>query len=90
MFRTAELGHKVPKDDYHATVPRLRAELLEVQQQIRQAEIPVIIVFGGVDGAGKSETINLLNEWLDPRWVATNAYREPSDEMAERPEYWRF
>jgi polyphosphate kinase 2 (PPK2 family) len=90
MFRTAELGRTIPKEDYHPAVADLRAELLEVQQRLRAASFPVIIVFGGVDGAGKSETINLLNEWLDPRWLITRAYGPPSDEMVERPEYWRY
>lgn len=90
MFRTAELGRTVSKDDFHQALPQLRAELLEVQQQLRNAPFPVIIVFGGVDGAGKSETVNLLNEWLDPRWLSTRAYGQPSDEMEERPEYWRY
>jgi|APTNR8051073442_1049403.scaffolds.fasta_scaffold07007_3 polyphosphate kinase 2 (PPK2 family) len=90
MFRTAELGRTISKEEYHEAVPVLRAELLEVQQQLRTAPFPVIIVFGGVDGAGKSETINLLNEWLDPRWLVTRAYGLPSDEMVERPEYWRY
>ncbi len=90
MFRTAELGRTVAKEDFHEAVPVLRAELLEIQQQLRDAPFPVIIVFGGVDGAGKSETVNLLNEWLDPRWLSTRAYGKPSDEMEERPEYWRY
>lgn len=90
MFRTAELGKTLAKDDYHRTVEVLRSELLAAQQRLRSAPFPVIIVFGGVDGAGKSETINLLNEWMDPRWLITRAYGAPSDEMAERPEYWRY
>jgi AMP-polyphosphate phosphotransferase len=90
MFRTAELGKTLPKEEYHKTVEVLRSELLAVQQRLRSAPFPVIIVFGGVDGAGKSETINLLNEWMDPRWLITRAYGAPSDEMAERPEYWRY
>jgi len=90
MFRTAELGRAVSKDEYHEAVPILRAGLLDVQQQLRAASFPVIVVFGGVDKGGKIETINLLNEWLDPRWIMTRAYGPPSDEMAERPEYWRY
>ncbi len=91
MFRTAELGRAVPKEDFHEQVPILRGELLEIQQRLRSEKpFPVIIVFGGVDGAGKSETINLLHEWMDPRWLITRAYGPPSDEMAERPEYWRY
>lgn len=90
MFRTAELGRTISKEAYHEAVPVLRAGLLDAQQLLRSAPFPVIIVFGGVDKGGKIETINLLNEWLDPRWIVTRAYGPPSDEMAERPEYWRY
>lgn len=90
MFEAAELGQQVPKDEYKRRVPKLRAELLDVQQQLIRAPVPVIVVFAGVDGAGKGETVNLLNEWMDPRWIITRAYAEPSDEESERPEYWRY
>ncbi len=91
MFRTAELGQKVSKAEYREREPLLRQELLEVQQQLREAgSCPVIILFAGVDGAGKGDTVNILNEWMDPRWLLTTAYDDPSDEERERPEYWRF
>ena len=90
MFEAAELGQRIPKEEYKRRVPKLRAELLDVQQQLTRARFPVIVVFAGVDGAGKGETVNLLNEWMDPRWTFTRAYGEPSDEESERPEYWRY
>ena len=90
MFEAAELGRSIPKDKFKAQIPALRIELLEVQRQLTEAKFPVIVVFAGVDGAGKGETVNLLNEWMDPRWIVTRAYGEPSDEESERPEYWRY
>ncbi len=90
MFRTAELGRKVSKEEFEAVTPGLRIEILELQQKLRSADFPVIIVFGGVDGAGKNQTINLMNEWMDPRWIVTRAYSAPSDEERERPEFWRY
>jgi polyphosphate:AMP phosphotransferase len=90
MFEAAELGRKVSKEEYERQAPGLRAELLDVQGDLRQARFPVIVLFAGVDGAGKSETVNLLNAWMDPRWIVTRAFGEPSDEERERPEYWRF
>lgn len=91
MFEAAELGSTVTKERYKALVPRLRAELLEVQRLLReQARFPVVIVFAGVDGAGKGETVHLLNEWMDPRWLVIRAFGRPSDEEAERPEFWRY
>ncbi|MGF1613639.1 MAG: polyphosphate:AMP phosphotransferase [Gammaproteobacteria bacterium] len=91
MFRTAELGRTVSKSDYKERALELRQELLEAQQALRECRcFPVILVFAGVDGAGKGETVNLLNAWMDPRWLVTRAYGEPADVERERPEYWRF
>ena len=90
MFRTAELQRQLPKEDYHQQVPQLREDLLMIQMELREASFPVIVVFAGVDGAGKSETVNKLHEWMDSRWLVTRAFGEPSDEERDRPEYWRF
>ena len=68
MFEAAEVGSNVAKSEFKKREPVLRQELLEIQQELRaSAEFPVIIVFAGVDGAGKGQTVNLLNEWMDPR-----------------------
>ncbi|MDX9862799.1 MAG: polyphosphate kinase [Rhodospirillales bacterium] len=90
MFEAAELGNTIDKATFQEQVPVLRTQLLQVQQRLRRANFPVILVFAGVDGAGKSETANLVNEWMDPRWIVTRAYGEPSDEEKERPEFWRY
>lgn len=91
MFESAELGHKIDKASYDAEVPKLRVALLEAQFDLAQkASFPVIILVGGVDGAGKGETVNLLNEWMDPRFITAYAMGTPSDEESERPEMWRF
>jgi polyphosphate:AMP phosphotransferase len=90
MFETAELGRKVSKSEYKEQVPALRERLLEAQGRLREADFPVIVLFAGVDGAGKGEMANLLSEWMDPRHIVTRAFTAPSDEERERPEYWRF
>jgi polyphosphate:AMP phosphotransferase len=90
MFETAELGRAVAKKDFEAVIPGLRVELVDLQQRLRSAGFPVLVLFSGVNGAGKSETINLLNEWMDPRWIESSAYQPPSDEERERPRFWRY
>ncbi len=91
MFEAAELESTLTKAQYKARAPRLRTDLLDAQRRLREhARFPVVIVFAGVDGAGKSETVNLLTEWMDPRWIVTTAFGEPSDEESERPEFWRY
>ena len=93
MFEAAEVGHKVSKSDYEFELSKLRWELLNAQRMLEPAGFPVIVVFGGVDGAGKSETVHLLNEWMDPRWIVNRAFEEPSQDERERPPFgasgWR-
>ncbi len=90
MFETAELGQKVGKKEYQERAMELRGALLEAQVRLREVGFPVILLFAGVDGAGKGDTANLLNEWMDPRWILTRAYAERSEEERERPEFWRY
>ncbi|MCR4302769.1 MAG: polyphosphate:AMP phosphotransferase [Gallionella sp.] len=91
MFESAELGHKIDKAAYDAEVPQLRENLLNAQFDLAQkAKFPVILLIGGVDGAGKGETVNLLNAWMDPRHIVAHAMGEQSDEERERPPMWRF
>lgn len=91
MFESAELGHKTDKRTYAKEEPKIRAALLKAQYDLAQDQkFPVLILIGGVDGAGKGETVNLLNEWMDPRHIQTRAFGDASDEESERPPMWRF
>ena len=91
MFESAEIGHRIDRKSYDREVPILRAALLEAQLDMAKlAQFPLIIVMGGVDGAGRGETVNLLNEWMDPRYLQTHGMGDPSDEELDRPVMWRF
>jgi len=91
MFESAEVGHAVDKKVYAREMPKLREALLNVQFDLSQnGKTAVLILIGGVDGAGKGETVNTLNEWMDPRHIRTVAFGDPSDEESERPPMWRF
>jgi polyphosphate:AMP phosphotransferase len=90
MFEAAELGRKVSKEEYEKELPKLRAELLKAQFDLRKTDCPVIVIISGADGAGKGETVNRLHEWLDPRGLETTVFGPPSDEERDRPRYWRF
>ncbi len=91
MFDSAHLEHKVTKETYKKEEPKLREQLLAAQMEmLKQKKFPVVILVGGVGGAGKGETVNLLNEWMDPRHVHTVAFGEPNEEEAARPPMWRY
>ncbi len=91
MFESAELEHKIKKAVYEREEPKLREALLNAQYDLKEnGRFPVLILIAGVEGAGKGETVNLLNEWMDPRHIHAHAFPEPSDEERERPPMWRF
>lgn len=91
MFESAELGHRIDKETYKQQVPELREGLLDAQfDLLERKKFPVLVLVAGVDCAGKGETVNLLNEWLDPRHIETHALRDLTDEEKERPPMFRF
>ena len=90
MFEAVELGQKVSKTDFNAAVPELRTKLLKLQYEIKDKGVPVIIIVSGVEGAGKSEVVNRINEWLDARWIRDHAFWYETEEERLHPRYWRF
>lgn len=92
MFESAELGHKINKATYDAEVPALREALLAAQFDLSQkGKFAVIILVGGVDGAGKGETVNLLNAWMDPRHIEVHVMGDSPEAQKYPPmlQYWR-
>lgn len=91
MFESAEIGHSIDKETYEKDVAELREALLEAQYELKQqARFPVIVLINGIEGAGKGETVKLLNEWMDPRLIQVESFLRPSDEELSRPPQWRF
>ncbi len=91
MFESAELGHVLDAERYNREMTRLRQELLEAQLELVEARrFEVIIIIAGMDGAGKGDTVNVLNEWMDPRHIQTHAPGEPTETDLARPPMWRY
>lgn len=90
MFEAVELGRKISNKDFSKLEEELRIDLLQLQESMKGSGFPVILLVTGDDNAGRGECINQLNEWLDPRFVATRAFAEPTEEEIQRPEFWRY
>ncbi len=91
MFESAKLVHEMDDETYARQAKTLRSQLLDAQYDLlADKSLPVIVLVNGVDGAGKGETVNLLNEWLDPRHVQNRAFGPPTEEERARPPMWRF
>lgn len=90
MFKTTEVGNSVSKEEYEAQVPNLRADLINVQHDLKSQNWPLLILLIGDDWSGCEDVVELLNEWMDARFVETHAFEEPTDEELERPRFWRY
>lgn len=91
MFESAQIGHKISKAQFKQQMPALREALLDAQSRLfTDKRRPVLLLISGEDGAGKRETINVLYEWMDPRYLSTLAFEAPSTEELERPAMWRY
>ena len=63
MFESAELGHRLSKAEYETIEPKLRTDLLDVQFDLfEHKDFAVVILINGIDGAGRGETVNLLQQ----------------------------
>jgi AMP-polyphosphate phosphotransferase len=91
MFESAEIGRAIDKAAFEAEEPLLREALLEAQYELcQQGRFAVIILLNGVEGAGKGETVKLLNEWMDPRLIQVSTFDQQTDEELARPPAWRY
>ena len=90
MFEATKVGRSLSKAAFREQEATLRAELLQVQQDLTTSNIPVIVIVAGVEGAGKGGVVNRLNKWLDTRGMQTFAFWDETDEERARPRYWRF
>ncbi|MGH8235831.1 MAG: polyphosphate:AMP phosphotransferase [Steroidobacteraceae bacterium] len=81
---------KTGSRDYGRLVPTLHDDLLAAQLDTRKlAKFSVVVIVTGVPAAGRSETVNKLIEWLDPKYVTVRAFGE-DDAQTSHPPMWRY
>src|SRR5687767_8468888 len=76
--------------NYDRLMPALNDELLARQLDTRKLEkFSVAVIVTGAPSAGRSETVNKLIEWLDPKYVSVRAFGE-GDADSSHPPMWRY
>ena len=71
--------HRIKKDAYEAHKKELQAELLKVQNWVKQTGQRIVVIFEGRDAAGKGGTIKRFMEHLNPRAARVVALEKPSE-----------
>ncbi len=67
MLSSLDMTKSLDKGTYDATLKELQLELVRAQRKIVEKRIPVLIVFEGMDAAGKGGAIKRMTAKLDPR-----------------------
>lgn len=90
MLEKIDLSRTVKKEVYKQEQKEKGAKLGVLQRKLKEAGVPVIILFEGLDAAGKGVQINRLIQALDPRGFDVYAGKNPTEEELLRPFLWRF
>lgn len=89
MTNAAQPSPRMTDDEWDEAVPGLREELLRMQQRLREANVPTVFITAGADGV-KSQTVNRLTSWLDPRGLDVHAFSETDEARLDRPDMWLY
>ncbi len=68
----------------------MEARLGACQRAALEAGVPVIVVFEGLDAAGKGSLINRMSQALDPRGFSVHPISAPNEIERYYPWMWRF
>ncbi|CAM2856130.1 phosphate--AMP phosphotransferase [Salinicoccus roseus] len=81
---------KIKKKEYKKILPGLQERMREIQFELYEKKIPLVIVYEGMDAAGKGGNIKRIREKLDPTGYTVNATGAPTDIELAHHYLWRF
>ena len=90
MLKTFDLERDAAKKNIDSSLSELQIELARLQRKIKDANLPVLVIFEGWDASGKGTLINELIQELDPRGYRVEVFHESSEEEKRKPFLWRF
>ena len=76
--KTATGETRVKKSSYELELRRLQAELVTMQQWVKDTGARVVVIFEGRDAAGKGSAIKRVTEYLNPRTARIVALPTPT------------
>lgn len=82
--------HKIDHDAYEAELNRLQAELVEMQEWIRDTGSRLVVLFEGRDAAGKGGAIKRITEYLNPRVCRIVALPAPTERQRTQWYFQRY
>jgi polyphosphate:AMP phosphotransferase len=90
ILDTLDLKASIDRADYSDAIEKQQARLAKLARKARAGNIGVMLVFEGVDAAGKGGAIRRIIEPLDARQYRVIRIAAPTDEEKARHYLWRF
>ena len=75
---------------YDKELRRLQAELVTMQQWVRETGARVVVIFEGRDAAGKGSAIKRITEYLNPRLCRISALPAPTERERSQWYFQRY
>jgi len=83
---TQKLAHK----EYEDRLYQLQVDLVRLQRLVVDAQMRVVLVFEGMDAAGKGGAIRRLTQFLDPRGAEVHPIGAPNEQERQHHYLRRF
>lgn len=90
ILKNLDLTKTISDEDYHKKKDELQKEVAELMYEYYEKGISQVLVFEGVDAAGKDGAIERLIKEVDPRLYTVHGISAPSKEELDRNYLWRF
>jgi AMP-polyphosphate phosphotransferase len=90
LIRDLDLSKSLPAARYERDLDKYQGELARQTRRKRFHERSLVLVFEGVDAAGKGGAVRRVTAALDARQYVTVPVAAPTDEERAHPYLWRF
>ncbi len=90
MLEKVNLEQTAEKEEYRKQLKELKPALAALQQPIKNAKLPVIVLFDGWGAAGKGSLISSLILNFDPRGFQVHSVSVPDEQEKRRPVMWKY
>ncbi|MEJ5312151.1 MAG: hypothetical protein WHX52_20490 [Anaerolineae bacterium] len=90
MLQAIDLSHSLSRKAYKKEVLRAQLQLRQLAYQLYLSKRSMVVLFEGLDGAGKSSTIKRVVQQLDPRGYEVYTIGPPTEDERAHHYLWRF
>lgn len=90
IIENLDLSKTISDEEYKEKKDELQKEVRDIMFDLYDRNISTVLVFEGVDAAGKDGAIERLIKKVDPRLYTVHAISAPTTEELSRHYLWRF